>query len=83
MRTGGGCEKARVGARDEATTAEMGGSVVPDAVGGRLPDPVPGRLRVDEGWSVMLGRLKLNEVEAGARKDWPGCWVLCSMRGGT
>lgn len=77
--SGGGCAKETEEERDEATTVEMGGSVVP--VAGRLPDPVPGRLREVGVWSAISGRLKLNGVEEGARKDWPGYWVL--SRGGT
>lgn len=79
--SGGGCGKARVAERDEATTVEMGGRVVP--VAGRLLDPVPGRLREIGEWSGISGRLKLNGVDEGARKDWPGYWALSRRRGGT
>lgn len=59
---------------DAATTVEMGGRDLSfaAAVVGRLL--VPGRLPVAV---AMSGRLKLNGVEAGARKDWPGCWECC------
>lgn len=58
-------------------TEEIGGSdrssLAPADVAGRLL-LVPGRLE-RLGASAMSGRLKLNGVEAGARKDWPAWWV--------
>lgn len=58
---------------------EMGGrDRLLSAEGGRGPELDPGRVLEAEE-SGILGRLKLNEVEGGTRKDWPECccWSCC------
>ena len=68
--------------RDAGTMEEMGGRDLPESEAAAAEEEVgrfaveddPGRV-VEGEESEMSGRLNLNGVEEGTRKDWPGCWV--------